>query len=141
MIDEAEGAIRGSLLFQVLLQKFAGDGLNLKRPEIRNEMFADPVPGGGRGGELPFPAAQREKHIANPIRNSPGATDSLPGMEVDGLKQCRHFRQSFGTAHGGAGSENLSAAAVVLPPEHDPIPASRRFALLKTTALETAAVA
>src|SRR3989441_10205321 len=60
-------------------------------------------------------------------------------MDVDGLKQCRHFGQSFGTAHGGAGSEDLSASAVVLPPEHDPVPASRGFALLKTTALETPA--
>ncbi len=83
----------------------------------------------------------REKHVANPFRNSPGAGDPLPGMDVDGLKQCRHFGQSFGTAHGGAGSEDLSAAAVVLPPERDPVPASRGFALLKTTALETAAVA
>src|SRR2546426_7016872 len=60
-------------------------------------------------------------------------------MDVDGLKQCRHFGQSFGTAHGGAGSEDLSASAVVLPPEHDPVPASCRFPLLQTTALETAA--
>src|SRR3989442_14855051 len=60
-------------------------------------------------------------------------------MDVDGLKQCGHFGQSFGTAHGGAGSEDLSAVAVILPPEHDPVPASCGFALLKTTALETPA--
>ena len=141
MIHEAEGATGGSFLFQVALQEFAGDGRNVERPEIGDEVFADAVPGGGRGGELPFPAAQREKHVANPIRHGPGAGDRLSGMEIDGLEQCSHFGQSFGTAHGGAGSENLSAAAVVLPPERDPVPASRRFALLKTTALETAAVA
>jgi len=141
MIDEAEGATGGSLLFQVLLQQFAGDGLNLQRPEIRNEVFADPVPGGGCGGELPLPAAQWEKHVTNPFRNSPGAADPLSGMDVDGLKKRCHFGESFGTAHGGAGSEDLSAAAVVLPPERDPVPASRGFAPLKRTALETAAVA
>src|SRR2546425_9328706 len=62
-------------------------------------------------------------------------------MDVDGLEQCRHFGQSFRTADGGAGSEDLSASAVVLPPEHDPVPVSCRFALLKTTALETPASA
>ena len=102
-------------------------------------MFADPVPGGGSGGEFPFPAAQREKHVTNPFRNRPVAGDPLSGMDVDELKQCGHFGQSFGTAHRGAGPEDLSASAVVLPPEHDPVPASRRFALLKTTALETPA--
>ena len=39
------------------------------------------------------------------------------------------------------GPEDLSAAPVVLPPERDPVPASGGFALLKTTALEAAAVA
>src|SRR5439155_18904240 len=62
-----------------------------------------------------------------------------PAWMLNGLKQGGHFGQSFGTAHRGAGPEDLSAAAVVLPPEHDPVPASRRFALLKTTALETPA--
>src|SRR5438552_17729728 len=62
-------------------------------------------------------------------------------MDVDGLEQCRHFGQSFRTADGGAGSEDLSASAVVLPPEHDPVPVSCRFELLKTTALETPAAA
>src|SRR6516165_8052232 len=141
MIDEAEGATGGGLLFQVLLQEFAGDGLNLERSEIGDEVFADPVPGGGSGGELPFPAAQRKEHVANPFRNGPVAGDPLAGMDVDGLKQCGHFGQSFGTAHGGAWPEDLSAAAVVLPPEHDPVPASRGFALLKTTVLETLAAA
>ena len=56
MIDEAEGTTGGSLLFQVLLQEFAGDGLNVERPQIGDEVFADAVPGGGSGGELPFPA-------------------------------------------------------------------------------------
>jgi len=57
MIDEAERATGGSLLFQVLLQEFAGDGPNFERPEIGDEVFADAVPGGGGGGQLPFPAA------------------------------------------------------------------------------------
>src|SRR5213594_3688234 len=112
MIDEAEGATSGSLLFQVALEKFAGDGLNLQRPEIRDEVFADAVPGGGSRRELPFPAAEREKHVANPFGNSPVAGEPVPGMDVDRLKQCCHFGQSFGMAHGGAGPENLSASAV-----------------------------
>jgi hypothetical protein len=87
MIDEAEGATGPSLLLQVLLQEFAGDGLNVERPEIRDEVFADAVPGSGRGGELPFPAGWREKHVANPFRHGPGAAARLPGMEVNGLEQ------------------------------------------------------
>src|SRR2546427_12912685 len=99
MIDDAEGATGGSLLFQVALQDFAGDGLNVERPEIRDEVFADPVPGGGSGGQLPFPAAQREKHVTNPFRNRPGAGGPLSAMEVAGRNEGGHFGQSFGAAY------------------------------------------
>ena len=94
---------------------------------------------GASGGQFPFPADEGQKAIADPIPDGEDGRDGLAGMSVDGLQQFRHFRQSLGVAHGGARAEDLTMAAVVVPPEGDPIPRAAGLAFLQAAALKTAA--
>jgi len=102
-------------------------------------VFADAITGGRGGGEFPFAAAQGKKGIANPIGNGPDAGDGFTGMGIEGLDEFGHLGQSVGAAHRGARSQDLAAAAPVLPPEGDPVPRAAGFAFLETAALKAAA--
>src|SRR5262245_8061333 len=69
---------------------------------------------------------------------APGPRKDLTGR-IEGLEQFRHFAQRLRVTHRGARPESLTVAAVVLPPEYDPIPAGARLAFLEAAALKATA--
>src|SRR5262245_15319405 len=139
MVDETEGVTPGGLLFQILLQAIARDGWHLEHTEIGEDVFADTIARGGGGGEFPAAAAEGKKAIANPIGERPDSWADFRGMGIDELEEFRHFSQRLGPGHLGTRTEGLATAVAVLPPEGNPVQASRGFAFLEAAALKARA--
>ena len=86
------------------------------------------VKGGSNAGDGP-----RSKNW-NP--GAPEIQKDLTGKGIDGLEEFRHLGHCLGVGRFGAWTEDLAPAVAVLPPESDPVQATRGFAFLEAAALK-----
>ena len=69
----------------------------------------------------------------------PPACYGLTCVSINPLEECGHSGELLSPARRRAGSEDLTATAIVLRPVGDPMPAARKLAFLQAAALEAAA--